>query len=80
MNRSSRTKARIRGFVLDELAEGRPSRDPLADGLLDSLAIGQLVAFCEEEFGISLDDGAVTAEHFESLDAVTALVESKRAP
>jgi len=76
VTRTPRPRTRIADYILHELTDGAPVRDPLAEGLLDSLAIAQLVAFLEEEFRISLGDEDLVAEHFESLDAVTALVET----
>jgi len=73
-----RTRSTIRRFIVVELLEERPAGDPLAEDLLDSLAIEQLVAFCEEEFGVAFEDADLVAENFESLGAVTALVDRKR--
>ncbi|MFL5799241.1 MAG: acyl carrier protein [Actinomycetota bacterium] len=72
-----RTRARVRRFIVDELLDDRPTGDPLAQELLDSLAIEQLVAFCEEEFGVALEDDDLIAENFESLGAVASLVDRK---
>ena len=70
-----RTRSRIRRFIVDELLDERPVGDPLAQDLLDSLALEQLVAFCEEEFGVRFDDADLIAENFESVGAVASLVE-----
>ena len=76
MTRTPQLRARISGYIRHDLTDGATG-DPLALGLLDSLAIAQLVAFLEEEFRISLRDEDLVAEHFESLDSVTALVETR---
>ncbi len=44
---------------------------------LDSMAVILLVVEIEERFGIMLDDDDVTAEHFETVATLLALVESK---
>jgi acyl carrier protein len=75
---TARVRTRIRAYVVGELTPDAASRDPLADGLLDSLAISQLVAFLEDEFDVALDDADLVAANFESLDAVAALVEAAR--
>jgi len=62
----------------DLLAETPPRRDPLAEGLLDSLAIEELLLFLEKRFGVSFRDEEMTQERFSSLDAVADLVEGKR--
>lgn len=45
---------------------------------LDSMAVLELVAALEERFGISIDDDDVTAEVFENLGTLAALVDEKR--
>ncbi len=75
-----KTRSRIRRFVREQVVLGgeAPTADPLADGSLDSLAIEQLITFLEDTFGIQIADEDTVEENFESLDALTALVESKR--
>lgn len=59
-----------------ELGEG----DSLLDaGVLDSMAIVKLIAFLEERFGTTLTDDEFDPENFETLKAIEALVERKRA-
>lgn len=71
---------RIRRFVEGQLVDPnrQAERDPLSEGLLDSLAIEQLIGYIEDTFDIWLDDDDVVAENFASIDAVAALVEAKR--
>jgi acyl carrier protein len=72
-----RTRARVRQFIVDELLEDRRAGDPLAEELLDSLAIEQLVSFLEQEFNVVIVDEDMVAENFESLGAVASLVDRK---
>lgn len=51
----------------------------LEAGVLDSMAIVKLIAFLEERFGTTLTDDEFDPENFESLTAIQALVERKRA-
>ena len=51
--------------------------DPIADGLLDSLALEQLIAFAEEQYDVMFEDEYLVAENFTDLKAVAGLVESK---
>jgi acyl carrier protein len=44
---------------------------------LDSMAVLELVLALEERFGIALEGDDVTAEAFETLGSLTALVEDK---
>ena len=74
-----RTARRIRRFVEEELLEGmRLDGDPLSRGYLDSLAIEQLILFCEERYRIELVDEETIAEHFASIGTLAALVDRKR--
>jgi len=73
-------QAKLRQFIEQEiLEEESPVEDPLAEGLLDSLAVEQLIAYIEEEYGVMLDDDELVAENFASLAIVADLIESKRA-
>ena len=75
-----KTAKRIRRFVDAHLLDDEPtSGDPLADGLLDSLAIEQLIAFLEDTFGIRLDEVDLDPKHFSSIEAVAALVDQRAA-
>ena len=69
------------------LAEFLPGEDPAAltddtqmftQGILDSLASLKLVAFMEEEFGISIAAHEVDTEYLDSLNSIAALIQSKQ--
>ncbi len=47
-------------------------------GILDSVAVFTLIAFLEHRYGIEVGDDELGWQHFESVDAITRLVESKR--
>lgn len=47
-------------------------------GIIDSLGIFLLIAFLEEKLGVKVDPEDVVIENFDNVDAITALVESKR--
>jgi acyl carrier protein len=75
---------RIRMFIKDEVvldASASLEDDaPLLEGILDSLALMQLVAFLEEEFDTEIDDTEVTAQNFRTIADIERLVEARRAP
>jgi acyl carrier protein len=74
-----RTRRAIRRFIEERLLEGlAASPDPVGDGLLDSLAMEQLVEFIEETYGIRLTTTDLRAEDVTSLDELVALVDRKR--
>jgi acyl carrier protein len=49
----------------------------LEEEIIDSLGIFTLVSFIEDKFGVSVDPEEVNLENFETVDAVTKLVEAK---
>jgi acyl carrier protein len=79
------TESAIREFLVTEVLYDRDVKDlkledPLiARGLLDSLSILKTVTFCEERFGITIPDQEVLPDHFESVRAIAALVDRRRA-
>jgi acyl carrier protein len=69
----------IRSFIQDELMFGDASvkveKDTsLCDGIIDSIALMELVAFLEERFGIQIDDTDLSAENFRTVGAIEQLV------
>lgn len=61
-------------------AKDLSAEDSLLDkGLLDSMAIVKLIAFLEERFGVQLGDDEFDPDNFETLAAITKLVDSKTA-
>jgi acyl carrier protein len=72
----------LRRFVVDNSNIGdasfiRDETDLLAAGILDSLIMVALVAFCEEHFGCVLEPDDLTEDRFRSIDALAALVREK---
>ena len=68
-------------FVKNEVMRNKNAKlneneDLLSAGILDSLAILQLVAFIEDQFGIKVPDEDVVFENFQSINALTAYLES----
>jgi acyl carrier protein len=70
---------RLRDFIVAELVEvPYDGADPLADRVVDSLAIEQLVEYIHESYDIELEDEEMIEENFESLASLSALVDGKR--
>jgi acyl carrier protein len=68
----------VRQYIGDELLDGAEvPGDPLAEGMLDSLAIEQLIGYIEDEFGVLFEDEELVAENFASVGTVVSLVEDK---
>ena len=73
-----KTSRRIRRFIEMDLLDGAETHDPLAEGMLDSLAMEQLIAFLEERYGMQFADEDLVAENFASIDALAAIVDQRR--
>ena len=59
----------------NENASLSDDQDLLSSGILDSLAILQVVAFIDEQFGIQVPDEDVVFENFQSVNALTGYLE-----
>ena len=74
----------IEEFIESEFLRRTPVKDYDADfsliesGVIDSLGIQLLIAFIENRFGIQVDDMDLLPENFDSINALTAYVESKQ--
>jgi len=71
--------AALRARLLDDLFFGEPGEIALDDDLfelgLDSMGVTRLVVFAERSLNSRIPDADVTAEHFGTLRALSALVE-----
>ncbi len=77
-------KEPLRAYITSELI--RDPSYPLQDdealitgGLVDSFSLVQVALFIEENFGVRLEDSELTADNMDTLNAIVAFVESKRA-
>jgi acyl carrier protein len=72
------TEGRVRGYILSHYpaleAKGLGNDDSLV-GVLDSLAVVGLIGFIEPEFSIELNASDLTDENFETITAISQLVE-----
>lgn len=65
-------------FIADVLCGGtppaplEPATDLIAAGILDSMALVQVVGFIEERFGLRVGDSDLTPEHFSTVAAMAA--------
>jgi acyl carrier protein len=67
------------GFIQREFrgAKGIGPDVPLLKGIVDSLGVFSIVGFIESEFHVTLTDSELTAEHFNTVRALTHLVTAK---
>jgi acyl carrier protein len=71
----------LRQFFAERGPKGQSLADDeslLENGLLDSMAIVKLVGFIEERFGVQLSDDEFDPDHFETLQTIAAMIESKK--
>jgi methoxymalonate biosynthesis acyl carrier protein len=75
----------IREFILQdvlydrELEDLSPEDSLLETELLDSIAIMQIVAFCEQAFDIDIPEEELMPDHFENMRVIAQLVERRLA-
>jgi len=67
-------------FVKNEVMRNKNAKlnedeDLLSAGILDSLAILQLVAYIEDQFGIKIPDEDVVFENFQSINSLSSYLE-----
>lgn len=74
----------IKSFILKEFLPGEdpgnltPTTPLMSSGILDSLATLKLITFLEQEFNVQIQAHEADEEHFNTLEAICALVESKK--
>lgn len=54
-----------------------PDEDLLANGIIDSHGLMELVGFIEQRYGVSVADDDLLPENFQSLSHIEAFVERK---
>lgn len=80
---SNAVTAQIRAFLIRHFPSARnhPLKEDdqlLANGILDSLGVLDVVGYLEQEFGISVADEDLVPENFETLRRLTAFVEDRQ--
>lgn len=72
----------VRQFIMENMKSELPA-DLTADyrlidnGVLDSMAMFEVIAFIEESYGIQIDDDDLEADNFETTRAIAGLVSRK---
>lgn len=73
---------RIQAFIWDKFPIAKklklgPSANLLESGAVDSLGMLDLVAYLQSEFGIEITDDELLPENFQSVESITAFVQTK---
>jgi acyl carrier protein len=75
----------IERFIVEQLLRDGTRQsismdEPLVStGLIDSLAMLRLIGFLEEEFSLTIGDGEVTPDNFETMRQLLQFLERKQA-
>jgi acyl carrier protein len=73
----------IKQYILDQFLNGEDadaltaSTSLVTAGILDSLAVLQLVEFLEQQYGVDIRPDEMTVEHFDTIQDIAELVQSK---
>lgn len=73
----------IEKFIVNELIVGddntkiNPDESLISKGIVDSLALLQLISFIEDEFGVKIDDAEMIPENFQTINDMKALLKRK---
>lgn len=71
----------VRGWLREHVSGDRDVRNDeelISTGLLTSLQTVELVLFLDEQFGIDITDDEFVEENFDTVEAISHLVMSKR--
>ncbi|MCO5183844.1 MAG: acyl carrier protein [Anaerolineae bacterium] len=78
------TEQILERFIVDELLLGAGAEqigvdDPLVSSrVLDSLGLLRMVTFIEERFGVTIEDGELIPDNFETIRQITEMIASKQ--
>ena len=78
---TEKIKEKIRKYVSDSAHSDKSNISDQSlifeDGYFDSMGFITLITFIEDEFGVNVSDEDLVEEKFESIDAITDLIEGK---
>ena len=74
----------VREFILKQFPLARKQQikdsDPLLEsGMVDSMGVLDVVTFIEHEYSITVSDEDLSPENFQSIDRISAFIQSKTA-
>ena len=81
--RDEEVRQKVRAYIIDSILLGTAdklddSASLLEAGILDSTGTMELVAFLEDEFGLTVFDSDIVADNLDSVDRVVAFVNRQR--
>lgn len=81
--RTDDVRSAVKEYILEEFLPGESPESLTTDtplisgGILDSIATIRLVDFLEQQYGVGFDAHEISADHFDTLDQIAAIVVSK---
>ena len=75
--------AELQDFIVDEITLGRaigpvgPDDDLLANGIIDSLGVSQLLEFVHDRYGVDVGDDDLVPANFQNVRAIEAFIARK---
>ncbi len=82
---NTETIAELEAFIAARILK-QPGKRIAADaplissGLIDSFSLVDLALHVEDTFGVHVDDTELNSDHFDTLEELTSLIESRRKP
>jgi acyl carrier protein len=80
------TREQVRAYVNDKLLSGdeepvhvEDSSSMIKSGLINSLAIVELIAYLERAFHVDVADHDINLDDFDSIDNICSLIERRQA-
>lgn len=75
--------SKLQTYIATELIKNpereiAPDEPLISGGMIDSFSLIDLALFIEENFGVQIDDTELNAETFDTLDQLTALIQSRQ--
>jgi acyl carrier protein len=78
------TETSIERLILDELFKGKgltkidSDESLIKSGILDSLALLRLVVLIEQHYGVTVGDGELIPDNFETISRIKAFLDRKK--
>jgi acyl carrier protein len=70
----------VEAFYVSDTSSLSDDTSLIAEGIVDSTGMLELIAFLEAEFGIAVADDETTPDNLETIGRIAAFVERKRRP
>ena len=66
-------------FYIADPASWNDDTSLLEAGIVDSTGVMEIIAFLESDCGVQVDDAEITPENLDTVNRITAFLESKKA-